>query len=129
LKHHLNNVVDCPGAAMLSQVRERRETWRWEYMKQRRLDKMTYIKLYKKIKKRKPLSETEQNQLKALETKLSFEDILLYSFSKSFSHFHFHFHFLSFSLFFFDSFSFSLSLISLHIHNNSHHCCTSAFER
>lgn len=67
---------------MLSEVRERREKWRWEYMKQRQLDKMTYIKLYKKVKKRKRLSEAEQNQLKALEIKLSFEDILLYGFSK-----------------------------------------------
>jgi hypothetical protein len=67
---------------VLSEVRERREKWRWEYMKQRQLDKMTYIKLYKKVKKRKRLSEAEQNQLKALEIKLSFEDILLYGFSK-----------------------------------------------
>ena len=55
------------------QERNRRNTW--DYIKERRNDRIRYIELFKKKKKDEKLSATETEELTKLERKLSYEDL------------------------------------------------------
>lgn len=63
------------GNAVLSQIHERNRRWTWDYIKERRDDRIQYIDLFKKKKREKPLTPEEQSELDRLEQKLSYEDL------------------------------------------------------
>ncbi|KAK9370251.1 hypothetical protein V1509DRAFT_617204, partial [Lipomyces kononenkoae] len=69
------------GNVILREIHERRRQWSWAYFKERRDDRKRYIELYR-IKvlgdTANPLTSTMADELKALEWKLSFEDIRFY---------------------------------------------------
>jgi vacuolar protein sorting-associated protein 13A/C len=56
-------------------VKEKKKKRGWEYISQRRTDRISYISLYKKFKKN---DSEDQNILLALEKKLPYDDIILY---------------------------------------------------
>ena len=63
--------------SVMQDICKRREQWTWEYFKQRRDIRLTYIELYRKIYRNEHLPE-ELDQLRELEYELSLEDIRLY---------------------------------------------------
>lgn len=63
------------GEAVLSKIHERNRRWTWDYIKERRDDRIAYIALFKKKKKEEPFTPEETNELHRLEAKLSYEDI------------------------------------------------------
>ncbi|KAF9431274.1 hypothetical protein BGZ94_003589 [Podila epigama] len=65
------------GNAILSQIHERNKRWTWAYFEERRDDRVAYVELYKNHKLGRNDLEDEE-RLKALEWKLSYEDIRLY---------------------------------------------------
>ncbi|KAG0208228.1 hypothetical protein BGX33_006369 [Mortierella sp. NVP41] len=65
------------GNAVLSQIHERNRKWTWAYFEERRDDRKAYVELYKNHKLGRNDVEDEE-RLKALEWKLSYEDIRLY---------------------------------------------------
>ncbi|KAG0213348.1 hypothetical protein BGX28_004686 [Mortierella sp. GBA30] len=65
------------GQAVLSQIHERNRKWTWAYFEERRDDRKAYLELYKNHKLGRNDVEDEE-RLKALEWKLSYEDIRLY---------------------------------------------------
>lgn len=65
------------GNAILSQIHERNRKWTWAYFEERRDDRKAYVELYKNQKLGRNDIEDEE-RLKALEWKLSYEDIRLY---------------------------------------------------
>ncbi|KAG0050250.1 hypothetical protein BGZ83_004992 [Gryganskiella cystojenkinii] len=65
------------GNAILSQIRERNRKWTWAYFEERRDDRKAYVELYKNHKLGRNDVEDEE-RLKALEWKLSYDDIRLY---------------------------------------------------
>ncbi|KAF8984234.1 hypothetical protein BGZ46_008534 [Entomortierella lignicola] len=65
------------GNAVLSQIHERNRKWTWAYFEERRDDRKAYIELYKNHKLGRNDPEDEE-RLRALEWKLSYEDIRLY---------------------------------------------------
>ncbi|KAG0246128.1 hypothetical protein B0O80DRAFT_498393 [Mortierella sp. GBAus27b] len=65
------------GNAILAQIHERRRKWTWAYFEERRDDRKAYIELYKNQKLGRSDLEDEE-RLKALEWKLSYDDIRLY---------------------------------------------------
>ncbi|KAF9185293.1 hypothetical protein BGZ51_009186 [Haplosporangium sp. Z 767] len=65
------------GQAVLSQIHERNRRWTWAYFEERRDDRKAYVELYKNHKLGRNDIEDEE-RLKALEWKLSYEDIRLY---------------------------------------------------
>ncbi|KAF9963917.1 hypothetical protein BGZ65_006327 [Modicella reniformis] len=65
------------GNAVLSKIHERKRKWTWAYFEERREDRKSYVELYKNHKLgRNDLEDAER--LKALEWKLSYDDIRLY---------------------------------------------------
>ncbi|KAL1957788.1 hypothetical protein VTO42DRAFT_5506 [Malbranchea cinnamomea] len=63
------------GDAILSKIHERNRQWSWDYIKERRDDRMQYISLFKKKRREVPLSSDEQAELQRLEEKLSYQDL------------------------------------------------------
>ncbi|KAJ5606070.1 hypothetical protein N7510_008851 [Penicillium lagena] len=63
------------GDAILSKIHDRNRRWTWDYIKERRDDRIAYINLFKKRKREEALSSEETKTLEALEWKLSYEDI------------------------------------------------------
>ncbi|KAL7273138.1 Vacuolar protein sorting-associated protein 13 [Rhizina undulata] len=64
--------------AVLSQIKEQNRKWSWDYFKERRDDRKRYIELFKKLKMQELLEPTEEEELKKLEWKLSYEDLRFY---------------------------------------------------
>jgi vacuolar protein sorting-associated protein 13A/C len=64
------------AGCVLGDIRAREQRWKWEYIKQRRDDRISYVALYSKLKLKKKLEKTESESLSKLQEKLSFEDIL-----------------------------------------------------
>ena len=56
-------------------IHERNRQWTWDYMRERRDDRIRYIDLFKKKKKEEKLSASETEELSSLERKLSYEDL------------------------------------------------------
>ncbi|KAF3389182.1 Vacuolar protein sorting-associated protein 13 [Penicillium rolfsii] len=63
------------GDAVLSKIHDRNRRWTWEYIKERRDDRIAYIKLFKKKKREEVLTPEETKELDRIEYKLSYEDI------------------------------------------------------
>lgn len=63
------------GHAVLSKIHDRNRRWSWDYIKERRDDRIAYINLFKKKKREEPLSPDEARELDRLERKLSYEDL------------------------------------------------------
>lgn len=63
------------GNAVLSKIHDRNRRWTWDYIKERRDDRIAYIRLFKKRKREEAFSPEETAELDALERKLSYEDI------------------------------------------------------
>ncbi|OJD24059.1 hypothetical protein ACJ73_04583 [Blastomyces percursus] len=61
--------------SVLSKIRERNRRWTWDYIKERRDDRVAYINLFKKKKREETLSPEEAAELSRLEEKLSYEDL------------------------------------------------------
>ncbi|KAK9477512.1 hypothetical protein V1514DRAFT_282762 [Lipomyces japonicus] len=69
------------GNVVLREIHEKRRQWSWEFFKERMQDRKQYISLYKaKITtdNSRPLLTSDSDKLKALEWKLSFEDLRFY---------------------------------------------------
>ncbi|KAL4976672.1 hypothetical protein BDW66DRAFT_134541 [Aspergillus desertorum] len=63
------------GEAVLSKIHDRNRRWTWDYIKERRDDRIAYIDLFKKKKREEILSSEETEEFNRLERKLSYEDI------------------------------------------------------
>ncbi|KMU76460.1 VPS13 protein [Coccidioides immitis RMSCC 3703] len=63
------------GNAVLTKIHERNRRWTWEYIKERRDDRIRYIELFKKQKRNIALSTEEEADLKRLEEKSTYEDL------------------------------------------------------
>ena len=64
---------------MVTDVREQREKWTWEYIRNRRLDREAYLELYKKqLANAKALTPEELQNLQSYEDILPFDDIISY---------------------------------------------------
>ncbi|CEO60240.1 Putative Function: promotes endosomal cycling of TGN [Penicillium brasilianum] len=63
------------GDAVLSKIHDRNRRWTWEYIKERRDDRIAYINLFKKKKREEVLTPEETKELDRIEYKLSYEDI------------------------------------------------------
>lgn len=63
------------GNAVLSKIHERNRRWSWDYIKERRDDRISYIQVFKKKKRDEPLSLDESTELDSLESKYSYEDL------------------------------------------------------
>ena len=63
------------GQAVLSKIHDRNRRRSWEYIKERRDDRISYIKLFKKKKREEALTAEETKELNRIEYKLSYEDI------------------------------------------------------
>lgn len=66
------------GNAVLSDIRERRRLWTWQFFKERKEDRESYVKIWKKNRTGIPLSVEESQALEDLQRKLSFDDLRLY---------------------------------------------------
>ena len=67
--------IKFAGEAVLRKIHDRNERWTWEFMRQRRDDRIRYIELFKKKKRAETLTASEQEDLRKLEEKLSYEDL------------------------------------------------------
>lgn len=63
------------GNAVLSKIHERNRRWTWDYIRERRDDRIQYIDLFKKKKRNEALSPEESADIDELERKLSYEDL------------------------------------------------------
>ncbi|KAJ5640466.1 hypothetical protein N7528_000091 [Penicillium herquei] len=63
------------GEAVLSKIHERNRRWTWGFIKERRDDRIAYIKLFKKRTREEAFTPEETEELDKLERKLSYEDI------------------------------------------------------
>lgn len=63
------------GDAVLKKIHERNRRWSWDYVKERRDDRIAYIQLFKKKKRDETLSMDEIKELEELEWKYSYEDL------------------------------------------------------
>jgi len=63
------------GDAVLSKIHDRNRRWTWDYIRERRDDRLSYINLFKKRKREEALTLQETKELERLEWKLSYEDI------------------------------------------------------
>lgn len=63
---------------VLAEVKQKRREWTWDYILERREDKLRYIHLYKKKTISPPLSAEETEEFNQLEIKYSFEDLRFY---------------------------------------------------
>jgi len=63
------------GNAVLGKIHERNRRWSWDFFRERRDDRVRYIKLFKKKKQSQQLTAAENEDLKKLEWKLGYEDL------------------------------------------------------
>ncbi|KAF5093513.1 hypothetical protein D0Z00_004029 [Geotrichum galactomycetum] len=63
---------------VLAEVKQKRREWTWDYILERREDKLRYIHLYKQKTVSPPLSVEETEEFNNLEIKYSFEDLRFY---------------------------------------------------
>lgn len=63
------------GEAVRSKIHDRNRRWTWDYIKERRDDRIAYIELFKKKKREEAMSPAETGEFNRLERKLSYEDI------------------------------------------------------
>ncbi|GKZ27080.1 hypothetical protein AbraCBS73388_003718, partial [Aspergillus brasiliensis] len=63
------------GEAVLSKIHERNRRWTWDYIKERRDDRIAYIDLFKKKKREETLTGADAENFERLQRKLSYEDI------------------------------------------------------
>ena len=61
--------------AVITKIHERNRRWTWDFLRERRDDRLRYIELFKKKKKDEKLSAAETEDLGKLEKKLSYEDL------------------------------------------------------
>ncbi|KAK6342601.1 hypothetical protein TWF718_007998 [Orbilia javanica] len=64
--------------AVRDEIHEKNKKWTWDYFRERRDDRLLYIRLFMKKKKTEPLTPGEADDLKKLEWKLSYEDLRFY---------------------------------------------------
>src|SRR5690606_20377620 len=63
------------GDAVLRKIQERNRRWTWDFIRERRDDRLRYIELFKKKKHSQPLTPEEADDLNQLEWKLNYEDL------------------------------------------------------
>ncbi|KAL2866549.1 membrane morphogenesis protein VPS13 [Aspergillus lucknowensis] len=63
------------GEAVLSKIHDRNRRWTWDYIKERRDDRVAYIDLFKKKKREEAFSAQDAERFDQLERKLNYEDI------------------------------------------------------
>ncbi|KAL5336775.1 hypothetical protein BJX70DRAFT_400270 [Aspergillus crustosus] len=63
------------GEAVLGKIHDRNRRWTWDYIKERRDDRIAYIDIFKKKKREETLSPQDTEEFDRLERKLSYEDI------------------------------------------------------
>ena len=63
------------GEAVLSKIRDRNRRWTWDYIKERRDDRIAYIDLFKKKKREEYLSPAEADEFDRLQRKFNYEDL------------------------------------------------------
>lgn len=63
------------GDAVLSKIHDRNRRWTWDYIKERRDDRISYINLFKKQKREEAFTPEETQELQRLEWKISYDDI------------------------------------------------------
>ena len=63
------------GQAVLGKIHDRNRRWTWDFMRDRRDDRLKYIELFKKKKRAQTLTKEEQDVLRKLEEKLNYEDL------------------------------------------------------
>ncbi|KKK20473.1 hypothetical protein ARAM_004467 [Aspergillus rambellii] len=63
------------GEAVLSKIHDRNRRWSWDYIKDRRDDRIAYIDLFKKKKREESLTGPDAEKFDQLERKLGYEDI------------------------------------------------------
>lgn len=63
------------GEAVLSKIHDRNRRWTWDYVKERRDDRIAYIDIFKKKKREETLPPEDMEEFNRLERKLSYEDI------------------------------------------------------
>lgn len=63
------------GNAILSKIHERNRRWTWDYMKERRDDRIAYIEQFKKKKRGELLTPEESQASDRLERKYGYEDL------------------------------------------------------
>ena len=63
------------GQAVLRKIQDRNRRWTWDFIRQRRDDRVRYIELFKKKKKVQTMTADETKELTQLEEKLSYEDL------------------------------------------------------
>ena len=61
--------------AVHDKIHERNRQWTWDYMRERRDDRVRYIELFKKKKKEEKVQPSETEELAGLEKKLNYEDL------------------------------------------------------
>ena len=61
--------------AVHGKIHERHRQWTWDYLRQRRNSRVRYIALFKKQSKEEKLSNTEQEELHAIERSATYEDL------------------------------------------------------
>ncbi|KAI9034346.1 hypothetical protein DFJ74DRAFT_600747 [Hyaloraphidium curvatum] len=66
------------GKAVLFDIHERNRKWTWDFIRERRDDRVAYLRLWRKVKTGAVLSIDESMGLEALERKLSFDDLRRY---------------------------------------------------
>ncbi|GAM41640.1 late endosome to vacuole transport-related protein [Talaromyces pinophilus] len=63
------------GNAILSKIHERNRVWTWDYIKERRDDRLAYIYLFKKKKREEALTADQSTEMNDLERKYTYEDL------------------------------------------------------
>jgi vacuolar protein sorting-associated protein 13A/C len=63
------------GNVVLSKIHDRNRRWTWEYVKERRDDRIRYIEVFKKKKANQQLSPQEKEDLDRIERKMGYEDL------------------------------------------------------
>ncbi|KAK2804138.1 hypothetical protein FQN50_006680 [Emmonsiellopsis sp. PD_5] len=63
------------GNSILSKIHERNRRWTWDYIRERRDDRIAYIRLFKMRKRDEVLSPADSAELTRLEEKLSYQDL------------------------------------------------------
>ena len=67
--------IKFAGQAVLSKIQDRNRRWTWDYIRQRRDDRVRYIELFKKKKQDQKMPIPEMEELNSLEKKLTYEDL------------------------------------------------------
>lgn len=61
--------------AVHAKIKERNRRWTWDYMRERRDDRILYIELFKRKKKEEKMNSADTEKLEKLERKMSYEDL------------------------------------------------------